>query len=130
MLVTLELRSEDDIASPRPVPMTIPITAPNREMITDSERIIRLTCRRFIPTARSRPISWVRSNTDSIRVLTIPISAINDRQRQQHVDQAEQLVDAVLLGRLELGTALDAEVRVGVQRRGSGSLEVPARVRC
>ncbi len=76
MLVTLEFRSEEDIASPSPVPTTIPITPPNSAMITDSERIIRLTCRRFIPTARSSPISCVRSNTDSISVLTIPISAI------------------------------------------------------
>ena len=62
--------------APSAVPTTIPTTAPNSAMITDSERIIARTCRRFIPTARSRPISWVRSNTDSISVLTIPISAI------------------------------------------------------
>jgi len=55
--------------------MTIPMTAPKSAMITDSERIIERTCRRFMPTARSRPISRVRSNTDSIRVLTTPISA-------------------------------------------------------
>jgi len=34
------------------------------------------TWRRRIPTARSRPISWVRSNTESIKVFTIPISAM------------------------------------------------------
>ena len=56
--------------------MMTPMTAPNRAMITASDRIIVRTWRRFIPTARSRPISWVRSNTDSIRVLTIPIRAM------------------------------------------------------
>ena len=75
MLVTPLLRSEDANARPSAVPMTMPMTAPNRAMITASERIICRTCRRFIPTARSRPISCVRSNTDSISVLTIPISA-------------------------------------------------------
>ena len=59
-----------------PMPMTRPMTAPNRAMITASDRIIVRTCRRFIPTARSRPSSRVRSNTDSIRVLTIPIRAM------------------------------------------------------
>ena len=52
------------------------MTAPKMARITDSDRIIARTCRRFIPTALSRPISWVRSNTDSINVFTIPISAI------------------------------------------------------
>ena len=46
------------------------------------------TCRRFIPTARSSPISWVRSNTESIRVLTMPMRAMSDGQGQQRVDQA------------------------------------------
>ncbi len=75
-VVTPLLRNADDIARPSPVPTTIPTTAPNTEMMTDSERIIHLTCGRRMPTARSRPISCVRSNTDSISVLTMPISAI------------------------------------------------------
>ena len=54
----------------------MPMMAPNTARITDSERIIARICRRFMPTARSRPISWVRSNTDSMRVLTIPIRAM------------------------------------------------------
>ena len=56
--------------------MTMPTTAPSRAMMTASERIIDFTWRRFIPTARSRPISRVRSKTESISVLTIPIRAI------------------------------------------------------
>ena len=62
---------------PRPVPMMIPMMAPKMARITDSDRIMARTWRRFMPTARSRPISWVRSNTESMRVLTIPISAMS-----------------------------------------------------
>ena len=61
---------------PSAVPTTMPMMAPKTARITDSERIIALIWRRFIPTARSSPISWVRSKTDSIKVLTIPISAM------------------------------------------------------
>jgi hypothetical protein len=46
--------------------------APNTAMITASHRIMDRTCRRASPTARSRPISRVRSNTDRARVLMIP----------------------------------------------------------
>ena len=45
--------------------------------MTDSDRIIARTWRRLIPTARSRPISWVRSNTDSMSVFTMPIRAMS-----------------------------------------------------
>ncbi len=45
-------------------------------MSTDSVRIIRLTCLRAIPTARSRPSSRVRSITDSASVLITPRSAM------------------------------------------------------
>ena len=45
-------------------------------MIIDSERTIIRTWRRRMPTARSRPISRVRSKTESISVLTTPIKAI------------------------------------------------------
>ena len=41
-------------------------------MITDSCRIMRRVCRRVIPTARSMPISRVRSKTVRISVFTIP----------------------------------------------------------
>ena len=41
-------------------------------MITLSWRIMRRTWRRVIPTARSMPISLVRSKTESTSVLTIP----------------------------------------------------------
>ena len=39
-------------------------------------RIMARIWRRFMPTARSSPISRVRSNTDSMSVLTIPIRAM------------------------------------------------------
>ena len=62
---------------PRPVPTMMPMTAPKTARITDSERIMARIWRRFMPTARRSPISWVRSNTDSMRVLTIPIRAMS-----------------------------------------------------
>ena len=37
-----------------------------------SSAIIHLTCQRVVPTARSMPISRVRSNTVSTSVFTIP----------------------------------------------------------
>ena len=70
-------RSDDTSASPIRVPMTIPITAPNVARITDSDRIIARTCGRRMPTARSSPISLVRSSTESMSVFTIPMSAIS-----------------------------------------------------
>ena len=69
-------RSEATSATPSPVPMTMPMIAPKTARITDSERIMARIWRRFIPTARSSPISWVRSNTDSMRVFTMPMRAM------------------------------------------------------
>ena len=45
-------------------------------MITDSQRIVERTCSRDIPTARSSPISRVRSWIESASVLAMPISAM------------------------------------------------------
>jgi hypothetical protein len=45
-------------------------------MTTASSRTIRRTCRFAMPTARSSPISRVRSNTDSASVLTMPSHAM------------------------------------------------------
>ena len=70
-------RSADTSASPIRVPMTIPISAPNVARITASDLIMARTCGRRMPTARSSPISRVRSSTDSMSVFTIPISAIS-----------------------------------------------------
>ena len=55
----------------------MPMTAPKTDRITDSERIMARIWRRRMPTARSSPISWVRSKTESIRVLTMPIRAMS-----------------------------------------------------
>jgi hypothetical protein len=57
--------------------MTIPMSAPNSAMITASDLIMPRTWRRRMPTARSSPISLVRSNTDSSSVFTMPIIAIS-----------------------------------------------------
>ena len=53
-------------------PTGIPSAAPSSAVITASWRIIRRVCRRVIPTARSIPISRVRSKTVRISVFTIP----------------------------------------------------------
>ena len=58
-------------------PTTMPTTAPNTDTITASHRTERRNCRRVIPTARSRPISRVRSNTDSASVMAMPMTAIS-----------------------------------------------------
>ena len=55
--------------------MTIPMMAPKMARITASDRIMVRTWRRRMPTARSRPISRVRSKTDSMSVFTMPMSA-------------------------------------------------------
>ncbi len=62
---------------PMPVPMMMPMMAPKTARITDSERIMARIWRRRMPTARSSPISWVRSKTDSMSVFTIPIRAMS-----------------------------------------------------
>ena len=53
---------------PSPIPSAAPISA----VMTLSCRIIRRTCRRVIPIARSIPSSRVRSKTESTSVFTIP----------------------------------------------------------
>ena len=54
----------------------MPTTAPNTDTITASHRTVRRNCRRVIPTARSSPISRVRSKTDSASVIAMPMMAI------------------------------------------------------
>ena len=67
------MKSTRAIKSPaRTIPRTMPIAAPIRAVITLSWRIIRRTCRRVMPIARSIPISRVRSKTVSTSVFTIP----------------------------------------------------------
>ena len=63
-------------AMPNTEPTTRPSSPPKVQMSTDSVRIIRLTCLRAIPTARSRPSSRVRSITDSASVLITPRRAM------------------------------------------------------
>ena len=49
---------------------------PSSDMITASQRIDRLSCVLFIPTARSRPSSRTRSLIDSDSVFATPIRAM------------------------------------------------------
>ena len=53
-------------------PSVTPVKAPKKLITIDSQRIIVRTCLRSIPTARSIPISRVRSMIDSARVLITP----------------------------------------------------------
>ena len=64
-------------AAPSAVPTMMPMMAPKMARITDSDRIMARNCRRFIPTALSKPISWVRSKTESIKVFTMPMRAMS-----------------------------------------------------
>jgi hypothetical protein len=57
---------------PSTMPRMIPSTPPISDVITLSCLIIRRTCRRVIPIARSIPSSRVRSKTVSTSVFTIP----------------------------------------------------------
>ena len=70
------------------------MTAPISAVITLSWRIIRRTWRRVMPIARSIPISRVRSNTVRTSVFTIPNRLTIDREREQHVEDVEDRVEA------------------------------------
>ena len=59
--------------APSNVPSPRPSAAPISAVMTLSWRIMRRTWRRVMPTARSMPISRVRSKTESTIVLTMPI---------------------------------------------------------
>ena len=80
---------------------------------------------RVMPTARSRPSSRVRSKTDSARVLTMPSSAISDRQQQHHRDEGQQLVDEPAGLLLEALLVQHLGVRVVGQGRRDGLLDRP-----
>ena len=72
--VAVSFRAETR-ATPMLVPISMPMRAPKTDKITDSDRTMARTWCRFMPTARNKPISRVRSNTDSMSVLTTPMSA-------------------------------------------------------
>ena len=61
--------------TPSPMPSAAPRTAPNTAVATDSMVIMPASWRRPSPTARSNPISRVRSVIDSARVFTMPSTA-------------------------------------------------------
>ena len=54
----------------------MPMTAPNVDTMIASQRTDRRIWRRFIPTARIRPISRVRSKTPRPRVMEMPSTAM------------------------------------------------------
>ena len=66
------------IATPKPTPISVPSVVPSSAISTDSHRTVERTCDRLMPTARNRPNSRVRSNTDSASVLAMPNSAITN----------------------------------------------------
>ena len=92
-------------------PTGIPSAAPISAVITASCRIIRRVCRRVIPTARSIPISRVRSKTVRTSVFTIPNRLTMIESAEQDVEQDQELVDPLLLVVDELGLGLDLRVR-------------------
>ncbi len=65
-------RSARSKTAARPSPTGIPSAAPRSAVITASCLIIRRVWRRVMPTARSIPISRVRSKTVRTSVFTIP----------------------------------------------------------
>ena len=65
-----------DRATPISVPTTMPTTAPNVDTMIASQRTVRRVWRLFIPTARIRPISRVRSNTPRASVIEMPSTAM------------------------------------------------------
>ena len=66
----------DTRAAPSATPRASPRIAPRTDTTTASPRIMRRTCRRCMPTDRTRPISLVRSSTESARVLITPTMAM------------------------------------------------------
>ena len=62
---------------PRPEPTRIPRIAPNTEVRSASQRIVERIWRRVAPTARSRPISRVRSMTERMSVFMTPRPAMS-----------------------------------------------------
>ena len=58
----------------RTTPMNTPSTPPMSAVMTASQRIMRLTCLRDVPMARSMPSSRVRSLIESTSVFTMPKS--------------------------------------------------------
>ena len=62
--------------APNPIPSNTPRTEPSTATMTDSSVTMRRNWGRVIPTARSNPISRVRSITDRPSVLMIPSTEI------------------------------------------------------
>ena len=72
MAMALNSGMAETLTTPRNTPSTSPTSAPISATMIASQRIIARTLRRERPTARSSPISRVRSKTDSARVRTMP----------------------------------------------------------
>ena len=72
-------------ALPRPVPRTRPTRTASAATTSASVRTMARSWRRVMPTARSSPISRVRSSMDSARVLAMPIVAMTMVSRSRTV---------------------------------------------
>ena len=84
-------------AQPQSIPSASPTMPPSTAITTDSQRTMRRICRRDMPTTRSSPSSWVRSNTDSASVLMIPRMAMISDSARIATKHGEELVDLLLL---------------------------------
>ena len=69
--------SDDTSAMPMPVPITMPMIAPKFANVAAFRTDDRPDLAPLHADRRSRPISRVRSNTESMSVFTIPISAMS-----------------------------------------------------
>jgi len=76
--------SEMTITTPVTMPKTTPVTAPNSDVMTLSQRTMVRTCERVMPTARSKPISCLRSKTESNSVMMMPTIAITTDKNSNH----------------------------------------------
>ena len=109
-----------DRAIPISVPTMIPTMAPNVDTMIASQRTVRRVLRLFIPTARIRPISRVRSNTPRASVIEMPRTAMRMANVSSPVMTRRSGVDLALLGLAELGVALHLGLREGGHRRLDG----------
>ena len=97
--------------------------APNTETMDASDRTIHLVVLRSRPTARRRPISRLRSNTERAMVLVTPQHPDHDGQGQQGQDEVEQPVQLALGLALQIIEGLNRQVGEVRQQRLDGSLE-------
>ena len=109
---------------PKNIPSPTPIRAPNTETTEASARTIQRVARRPNPTARSSPISRVRSNTDRAMVLVTPSIPISTVSASRGQDQVEQSIQLRLGAALHLFEGKNGHARQIRQQRLDGGLEL------